>query len=65
MQSWVALSEIVRNLGLALAAFGGLLLAWWKLAPERTQANLARRAHVTELFNQAAARLVDEHWRFA
>lgn len=60
MQSWVAISEIVRNLGLALAAFGGLILAWWKLLPERTQADLARRAHVTELFNRAAAQLVDE-----
>ncbi|MFD0936698.1 hypothetical protein ACFQ12_16140 [Methylobacterium trifolii] len=60
-------SEIVRNLGLALAAFGGLVLAWRKLTPERTQAGsaaaqaeLARRAHVTELFNRAVGRLVDE-----
>jgi hypothetical protein len=60
MQSWVVVSEIVRNLGLALAAFGGLLLAWWKLAPERTQADLARRAHVTELFNRAAGQLVND-----
>jgi hypothetical protein len=60
MQAWVPFSEIVRNLGLAVAAFGGLLLAWWKLLPERTQADLARRAHVTELFNRAAAQLVDE-----
>ena len=60
MQAWVPFSEIVRNLGLAVAAFGGLILAWWKLLPERTQADLARRAHVTELFNSAAAQLVDE-----
>lgn len=67
MQSWIFISEIVRNLGLALAAFGGVILAWWKLAPERMQAGsaeiqaeLARRAHVTELFNRAAGQLGDE-----
>jgi hypothetical protein len=67
MQDWVLVSEIVRNIGLALAAFGGLVLAWRKLTPERTQAGsaaaqaeLARRAHVTELFNRAAGQLVDE-----
>jgi len=27
MQDWVLVSEIVRNIGLALAAFGGLVLA--------------------------------------
>lgn len=68
MQNWVLASEIIRNLGLALAAFGGLVLAWRKLAPERTQAGsaaaqaeLARRAHVVELFNRAAGQLADEH----
>lgn len=67
MQTWVLFSEIVRNVGLALAAFGGVVLAWWKLAPERTQAgsaaaqaDLARRAHVTELFNRAAGQLGEE-----
>ncbi|WP_375456964.1 hypothetical protein [uncultured Methylobacterium sp.] len=67
MQNWVLFSEIVRNVGLALAAFGGVVLAWWKLAPERTQAgsaaaqaDLARRAHVTELFNRAAGQLGEE-----
>ncbi|WP_430913268.1 hypothetical protein [Methylobacterium sp. sgz302541] len=67
MQTWVLLSEILRNLALGLAAFGGVVLAWWKLIPERTQAGsaaaqaeLARRAHVTELFNRAAGQLADE-----
>ena len=67
MQTWIALSEIVRNLGLALAALIGALLAWRKLTPElrqagsaATQAELARRAHVTELFNRAAGQLGDE-----
>ena len=67
MQAWVLASEIVRNLGLALAAMVGAILAWRKLAPEikqagtaATQAELARRAHVTELFNRAAGQLGDE-----
>lgn len=66
MQTWVLLSEIVRNLGLALAAIVGAVLAWRKLTPEltqagsaATQAELARRAHVTELFNRAAGQLGD------
>ena len=67
MPTLIALSEVVRNLGLAIAAFGGLFLAWRKLTPERTQAGsaavqaeLARRAHVTELFNRAVGQLMDE-----
>lgn len=63
----IAVSEIVRNLALALAAGVGAYLAWRKLGPEtkqaRTvvaQAELARRAHVTELFNRAAGQLGDE-----
>lgn len=60
MSSLVALSEIVRNLGLAAAALVGLWLAWRKLTPERTQADLARRAHVVELFNRAVGQLSDE-----
>jgi hypothetical protein len=67
MQTWVLVSEVIRNIGLALAAFGGLLLAWRKLAPELTQAGTAaakaeleRRAHVVELFNRAAGQLSDD-----
>lgn len=67
MSTWIALSEIVRNIALACAAFIGAWLAWRKFAPERTQAQsaasqaeLARRAHVTELFNRAAGQLIDE-----
>jgi hypothetical protein len=67
MQTWIALSEIVRNLALAVAAGIGSFLAWRKLGPERRQADtsvaqaeLARRAHVTELFNRAAGQLGDE-----
>lgn len=67
MHAWIALSEIVRNVGLAVAAFVGAWLAWRKLGPERqqattsaSQADLARRAHVVELFNRAAGQLGDE-----
>lgn len=67
MPAWVALSEIIRNLGLALAAFGGLYLAWRKLSPELRQAGTAaakaeldRRGHVYELFNRAVGQLGDQ-----
>lgn len=66
MSDWVLLSEIVRNVALALAAFVGAYLAWRQLSPAAsqaraasTQADLARRAHVTELFNRAAGQLRD------
>jgi hypothetical protein len=67
VQNVVYVSEIVRNLGLALAAFGGLYLAWRKLAPELKQAGTAeakavleRRTHVVELFNRAVGQLSDQ-----
>jgi len=66
MSNWVALSEIVRNIALAAAAFVGAYLAWRQLSPvasqvraASTQAELARRAHVTELFNRAVGQLRD------
>jgi hypothetical protein len=66
MSNWVALSEIVRNAALALAAFVGSYLAWRQLSPAASQARaassqaeLARRAHVTELFNRAVGQLRD------
>lgn len=66
MSNWVALSEIVRNLALAIAAFVGAYLAWRQLSPAASQARsastqveLARRAHVTELFNRAVGQLRD------
>lgn len=67
MDVWIALSEFVRNIALAAAAGVGAFLAWRKLGPETkqagtavAQAELARRAHVTELFNRAAGQLGDE-----
>jgi hypothetical protein len=66
MSNWVSLSEIVRNIALAVAAFVGAYLAWRQLSPAAsqarsasTQAELARRAHVTELFNRAVGQLRD------
>jgi hypothetical protein len=66
MSNWVALSEIVRNIALAVAAFVGAFLAWRQLSPAAsqaraasTQAELARRTHVTELFNRAVGQLRD------
>jgi hypothetical protein len=67
MNSYVAFSEIVRNLALALAAFVGAFLAWRQLSPAtlqarsaNAQAELARRTHVMELYNRAAGQLRDE-----
>ena len=66
MEPWVAFSEIVRNAALTLAALVGSFLAWRQLSPAslqarsaNTQAELARRAHVTELFNRAVGQLRD------
>lgn len=67
METLVDLSEILRNLALTAAAAVGAYLAWKKLGPETTQAGtavaqaeLARRAHVAELFNRAAGQLADD-----
>jgi hypothetical protein len=66
MSNWVALSEIVRNIALTFAAIVGAILAWRQLSPAalqarsaNTQAELARRTHVTELFNRAVGQLRD------
>ena len=66
MSDWVALSEIVRNAALAVAAFVGAFLAWRQLSPAtlqarsaNAQAEIARRTHVTELFNRAVGQLSD------
>lgn len=66
MSNWVAISEIARNVALAVAAFVGAYLAWRQLSPAAsqaraasTQADLARRAYVTELFNRAVGQLRD------
>jgi hypothetical protein len=68
MSDLVTVSEIVRNIALAVAAFVGAYLAWLQLSPAAsqaraasTQADLARRAHVTELFNRAVGQLRDQN----
>lgn len=71
MAEWITLSEIIRNIGsiaLPIVAGVGVFLAWRELRTKRSQAEaataqagLARRAHVTELFNRAAGQLRDEH----
>jgi hypothetical protein len=67
MSAWVALSEILRNIALTVAAAVGAILAWRQLSPAalqarsaNTQAELARRAHVTELLNRAVGQLSDQ-----
>ena len=62
----IAFSEIFRNVALGIAAFVGAYLAWRQLSPANmqarsanTQAELARRTHVMELFNRAAGQLGD------
>ena len=64
MSVFLALSEIVRNLGLLFAALIGLYLAWnWVTSSTRhadaalAQADIARRHHVAELFNRAVGQL--------
>jgi hypothetical protein len=67
VSTWIALSEILRNGALAVAAIVGAILAWRQLSPAalqarsaNAQAELARRAHVTELFNRAVGQLHDQ-----
>lgn len=67
MSPWLEASQFLRDVSLAVAALVGAFLAWRKLGPETkqagtavAQAELARRAHVTELFNRAAGQLGDE-----
>jgi hypothetical protein len=58
--------EMVRNFGLAVAAFVGIFLAWKRVTAATRQADatlqqaeLARRGHVAELFNHAVGQLTD------
>jgi hypothetical protein len=67
MAFWVALSEIIRNIGLVTAASVGIYLAWKRVVASNKQADahllqaeLSRRNHVTELFNRAVGQLKDE-----
>jgi hypothetical protein len=62
----IAISEVIRNFGLVLAALVGIYLAWRRVTASSIQANaslrqvdLARRDHVAELFNRAVGQLGD------
>src|ERR1700675_461314 len=67
MQSWLALSEIIRNVGLLVGGAAGIYLAWKRVVASNKQADaqlrqaeLSRRNHVTELFNRAVGQLKDD-----
>ena len=66
MAEFSTILEMVRNLGLAFAAFVGIYLAWKRVAAASRQADatlqqaeLARRGHVAELFNRTIGQLTD------
>jgi hypothetical protein len=66
MAEFSVVLAMVRNLGLALAAFVGIFLAWKRVAAATReadatlrQAEFARRSHAAELFNQAVGQLTD------
>ncbi len=66
MNSWLVVSEVVRNLGLVAVAMIGIYLAWKRVNAANAQADaalyqseLARRDHVAELFNRAVGQLKD------
>jgi hypothetical protein len=67
MAVWVALSEIIRNIGLVAAASVGIYLAWKRVVASNKQAEaqlrqaeVSRRDHVAELFNRAVSQLKDD-----
>lgn len=66
MVEFSTILEMVRNLGLAVAAFVGVYIAWKRVEAATRQADaslhqteLARRGHVAELFNRAVGQLGD------
>jgi hypothetical protein len=71
LSTWIAISEIVRNLGLVVAGGVGLVIAAWRSHAANRQAKaaldqteLARRDHIAEIFNRACAQLCDRVIRF-
>ena len=67
MEWWIAVSELVRNFGLLVAAVIGLVLGGMRVVAAnrqaraaQRQAELARRDHVAELFNRAVGQLDDQ-----
>lgn len=67
LASWIAISEIARNIGLLLAGIFGIGIAAWRTWAANRQARaaeeqtrLARRDHVTEFFVRAVDQLGHE-----
>jgi hypothetical protein len=66
MGRFADLTQVLQNMVLAGAAVVGAYIAWRGILPARSQAEaarnqaeLARRAHVLELFQSAVSRLAD------
>jgi len=67
VEDWVALSEIVRNVGIVIGGVLGIYLAWKRVTAANRQAEaqtrlaeLQRRVSVDELFNRAVGQLKHE-----
>ena len=74
MHWWLELSEALRNVGILAGGAFGLYLAWKRVVASNNQADaslrqsdtaikqaeLARRAHVAELFNQSVGQLGED-----
>ncbi len=59
-------SEIARNVGILVGGLVGVGIAWWRSRAANLQARaaleqseLARRDHITEIFNRAVGQLAD------
>ena len=64
LTNWIAVSEVLRNLAIVMAAAAGLGLAWWRTAALNrqaasgaAQAAVARREHATEVFSRAVGQI--------
>ena len=60
-------SEVARNFGILMAGILGVGIAWWRSRAANLQARaaleqseLARRDHITEIFNRAVGQLGDQ-----
>ena len=67
INSWLELTEIIRNLALVIGGAVGIYIGWMRVKAANNQAeaqirqaDLARQDHVAELFNRAAKELTDE-----
>lgn len=64
MADFLQTSEVLRNLAIVVGGALGLGIAWWRVQAANRQAKaaidqaaIARRAHITELFQIAVAQL--------